>query len=39
MILKKKTAFFNNNKVINTFKFGYPGLTLKQRPKVKSDHI
>ena len=32
-------AFFNNKRVVSTFKFGYPHLTLKQGPKVKSDHI
>ena len=25
-------------RVISTFQFGYPRLTLKERPKVKSDH-
>ena len=29
----------NNKRVIRTFKFGCPCLTLKQGPKVKSDHI
>ena len=28
----------NNKRVISTFKFGYPRLTLKKGPKVKSDH-
>ena len=28
----------NNKRVISTFKFGYPRLTLKEGPKVKSDH-
>ena len=27
----------NNKRVISTFKFGYPHLTLKEGPKVKSD--
>ena len=29
----------NNKRVISTFKFGYPHLTLKEGSKVKSDHI
>ena len=29
----------NNKRVISTFKFGSPHLTLKEGPKVKSDHI
>ena len=29
----------NNKRVISTFKFGYPRLTLKKGLKVKSDHI
>ena len=29
----------NNKRVISTFKFGYPRLTLKEGSKVKSDHI
>ena len=28
----------NNKRVISTFKFGYPRLTLKEGSKVKSDH-
>ena len=28
----------NNKRVISTFKFGYPHLTLKEGPKVKSVH-
>ena len=28
-----------HKRVISTFKFGYPRLTLKKRSKVKSDHI
>ena len=28
----------NNKQVIGTFKFGYPRLTLKEGPKVKSEH-
>ena len=28
-----------NKRVTSTFKFGYPRLTLKGGPKVKSDHI
>ena len=33
------TSRTNNKRVINNFKFGYPCLTLKDGPKVKSDHI
>ena len=29
----------NNKRVISTFMFDYPCLTLKEGPKVKSDHI
>ena len=29
----------NNKRVISTFKFGYPRLTLKEGPKIKSDHM
>ena len=29
----------NNKQGISTFKFGHPYLTLKERPKVKSEHI
>ena len=29
----------HNKQVISTFQFGYPRLTLKERSKVKSDHI
>ena len=29
----------NNKQVICTFNFGYPRLSLKEGPKVKSDHI
>ena len=28
----------HNKRVISTFKFGYPRLTLRERPKVKSNH-
>ena len=28
----------NNKRVVNTFRFGYPRLTLKEGSKVKSDH-
>ena len=28
----------NNKQVISTLKFGWPRLTLKEGPKVKSDH-
>ena len=34
-----KTSRTNNERVISTFKFIYPHLTLKDGPKVKSDHI
>ena len=33
-----ETSTTNNKRVISTFKFGYPRLTLKEGPKVKSDH-
>ena len=33
-----QTSRTNNKRVISTFKFGYPHLTLKEGPKVKSDH-
>ena len=36
----KLQTFRNTNKrVISTFNFGYPHLTLKEGPKLKSDHI
>ena len=34
-----QTSRTNNKHIISTFKFGYPRLTLKEGPKVKSDHI
>ena len=34
-----QTSRTKNKRVISTFKLGYPSLTLKERPKVKSDHI
>ena len=34
-----KTSWINSKRVISTFKFGYPRLTLKEGSKVKSDHI
>ena len=33
-----QTSRTNNKRVISTFKFGYPHLTLKEGSKVKSDH-
>ena len=33
------TSGTNNKRVISTFMFGYPHLTLKEGSKVKSDHI
>ena len=33
------TSRTNNKRVISTFMFGYPHLTLKEGSKVKSDHI
>ena len=30
---------YNNKQVVSIFKFGYPHLSLKEGPKVKSDHI
>ena len=34
-----QTSGTNNKRVISSFNFGYPNFTLKERPKVKSDHI
>ena len=34
-----QTSRTNNKQVISTFKFGYPHLTLKEGPKIKSDDI
>ena len=39
VVLPSQTSKTNNKRVISTFKFGYPRLTLKKRSKVKSDHI
>ena len=36
--LPSQTSGTNNKRVITTFKFGYPCLTLKEGSKVKSDH-
>ena len=36
--LPSQTSRTNNKRVISTFKFGYPRLTLKEGSKVKSDH-
>ena len=36
--LPSQTSRTNNKRVISTFKFGCPRLTLKEGPKVKSDH-
>ena len=36
--LPSQTSRTNNKRVISTFKFGCPHLTLKEGPKVKSDH-
>ena len=33
-----KTSRTNSKRVISTFKFGYPYLTLVEGPKVKADH-
>ena len=33
-----QTSRTNNKRVISTFKFGYPHLTLKEGSKMKSDH-
>ena len=35
--LTLQTSTTNNKRVISTFKSGYPHLTLKEGPKVKSD--
>ena len=34
----KQSTRINNKRVMSTFKFGYPRLTSKEGPKVKSDH-
>ena len=34
-----QTSRNTNKRVISTFNFGYPHLTLKEGPKLKSDHI
>ena len=34
-----QTSRNKNKQVISTYNFGYPHLTLKEGPKVKSDHI
>ena len=36
--MPSKTSRANNKRVIGTLNFAYPRLTLKERPKVKSDH-
>ena len=36
---KNKYETKNNERVISTFKFDYPHLTLKEGPKLESDHI
>ena len=36
--LPSQTSGTNNKRVISTFKFGYPCLTLKEGSKVKSDN-
>ena len=36
--LPSQTPRTNNKRVISTFNFGYPGLTSKESPKVKSVH-
>ena len=36
--LPSQTSRMENKRVISTFKFGYPGLTLKEGPKFKSAH-
>ena len=37
-LLPSQTSRTNNKQVINTFKFDYPRLTLKDGPEVKSNH-
>ena len=37
--LPSQTSRINNKRVISTFKFGYPRLTLKEGSKVNSDNI
>ena len=34
-----QTSMINDKRVISTFKFDYPHLTLKEGPKVKSENI
>ena len=36
--LPSQTSTTNNKRVISSLKFGYPRLTLKEGPKVKSNH-
>ena len=36
--LPSQTSRTNNKRVISTFKFGDPRLTLKEGPKIKFDH-
>ena len=36
--LPSQTSRTDNKRVISTFNFGYPRLTLKDGPKVKSNH-
>ena len=38
LVYHQKTSRTNNKRVISTFKFGSPHLTLNEGPKVKSDH-
>ena len=38
LVYHPKPLGTNNKRVISTFKFGYPRLTLKEGSKVKSDH-
>ena len=37
-LVSLQTSRTNTKRVINTFKFGYPRLTLEKGPKIKSDN-
>ena len=39
MVLPSQISVTNNKRVVGTFNFRYPHLTLKEGSKVKSDHI
>ena len=39
LVLTLQNSRTNNKRVISTFKFGYPYLTVKEGPKVKTECI